>query len=303
MSSNRRTTVSAILLILLFFGAGVYLSARLLVDDDLPLLGGSRVAVLPVEGVIVSEKELVRELERFRRSDAVRAFVVEIRSPGGTVGASQSIYRALRELREADDRDRPVIAWIGDVGASGGYYVALAADSIYALPGSITGSIGVIMEFPNAGELMRKIGVEVEVVKSGEHKDLGSLVRPLSEGDREILEGVVRDVWGQFVDAVAENRRLDRERAERLADGRIFTGEQAAELGLVDRIGTLEDAIEAAGRMAGLGERPETVRPRERERSLLDLVTDAGAGRLRRALGWLAEGTGGSTPRLLYEWR
>ncbi len=301
MSDNRRSTLLAIGLLLLFFGVGAYLSARLLGGAGVPLLEGRRVAILPLEGAILSDRAFLENLDRYRGQGGVAAFVLEIRSPGGTVGASQAIYRTVRRLRE--EEDRPVVAWIGDVGASGGYYVALAADSIYALPGSLTGSIGVIMEFPHAQELLRKVGVGVEVVKSGEHKDLGSPLRPLSPEDRAVLEELVGDVYGQFVDAVAQNRPLPRDSVVRLADGRVFSGEQAVELGLVDRIGSLEEAIDAAGRMAGLGERPPTVRPGERKGpTLLDLLTGI-SGRDLRGVIETVRGVAGSTPRLLYEWR
>lgn len=301
MSGDRKTALYAILGLLFVFAGGLYLSVRVLADGAPRLLGGDRVAVLPLEGVIVSERGFLERLEGYRDDGSVRAFVLEIRSPGGAVGASQSLYRTIRDLRETDER--PVIAWIGDVGASGGYYVALAADSIYALPGSITGSIGVIMEFPDAQELLRKVGLRFEVVKSGEHKDMGSFVRPMSDGDREILEGVVRDVWEQFVEAVGENRGMTRERVVGLADGRIFTGEQARDLGLVDGIGTLQEAIDAAGRMAGLGEGPPTVRPRERRLGLLDLLLGSGRARWEGLLEPLSRAAERGTPRLLYEWR
>lgn len=301
MSGDRKTALYAILGLLFVFAGGLYLSVRVLADGAPRLLGGDRVAVLPLEGVIASERGFLERLEGYRDDGSVRAFVLEIRSPGGAVGASQSLYRTIRDLRETDER--PVIAWIGDVGASGGYYVALAADSIYALPGSITGSIGVIMEFPDAQELLRKVGLRFEVVKSGEHKDMGSFVRPMSEGDREILEGVVRDVWEQFVEAVGENRGMTRERVVGLADGRIFTGEQARDLGLVDGIGTLQEAIDAAGRMAGLGEGPPTVRPRERRLGLLDLLLGSGRARWEGLLEPLSRAAERGTPRLLYEWR
>lgn len=300
MSSSRRTTVAAIVLLLLFFAGGIYLSARLLTGDGVPLLTPSRVAILPIEGIITSEARTLEQLKRFRRDATVRAFVLEVRSPGGAVGASQAIYEEVRRLREQDTR--PVIAWMGNVAASGGYYVTLPADSIFALPGTITGSIGVIMEFPNAEELLRKVGIAWQVVQSGPHKDIGSPVRPLTEEDREILEGVVQGVWDQFVEAVAENRNLERSRVEELADGRIFTGEHARELGLVDGIATLDGAIDVAGRMAGIGERPPTVRPPERRFGLLDLFLGLPEGELRSLAGRLP-GTGRGTPRLLYEWR
>lgn len=297
--ADNRTTALTILLLLALFGAGAVLSLRSVLGAGWPELG-RRVAVLPVEGVIASEDATLDALGSFRSDGRVRAFVLEIESPGGAVGASQAIYRALRELREEDDR--PVVAWMGDVAASGGYYVALAADSIFALPGTITGSIGVIMEFPNAQELLRKVGLGWEVVKSGEHKDMGSPVRPLDPADREIFEALVRDVHEQFVDAVADRRPLARERVAELADGRIFSGRQAADLGLIDRIGTLQEAIDAAGRMAGLGDDPPTTRPRERRIGLIDLIFGVSEAEARRLLTTLIPAPGG-TPRLRYEWK
>lgn len=296
---QRRSTVLGIVLLLVLFASGAALTLRLLLGGRVPGLTPRRVAVLPIVGIIDSERTFVRDLEAFREDPSVRAFVLEIRSPGGGVGASQAIHATLSRLRDEDDR--PVLAWIGDVGASGGYYVALPADSIFALPGSITGSIGVIMQFPNAGELLRKVGVELEVVKSGALKDLGSPVRELSESERAVLQGLVDDVWEQFVDAVAEGRDMDREAVVPLADGRVFSGEQARELGLVDRIGTLQDAVDAAGRMAGIGERPRVVRPFERRVGLLDLVGGIEESRLA---GWIRAFASGAraAPRLRYEW-
>ncbi len=230
----------------------------------------------------------------------MRAFVIEIESPGGTVGASQSIFEAIRELRDEDDR--PVLAWMGDVGASGGYYAAVGADSVYALPGTMTGSIGVIMEFPNAEELFRKVGVDWEVVASGEHKDLGGLGRSLSPEGREILEDVVGDVHEQFVEVVSENRNLDRETVRGLADGRIFSGRQANELGLVDGLMTLSETISLAGRMADLGTDPTIVRPREPTIGLFDILGGLSIGDARTWLGSLAPLRPGA-PRLLFELR
>ncbi len=296
---QRRSTVLGIVLLLVLFASGAVLSLRLLLGGSVPGLTPRRVAVLPIVGIIDSETGFVRELETFRKDPSVRAFVLEIRSPGGGVGASQAIHAALKRLRQEDER--PIVAWIGDVGASGGYYVALPADSIFALPGSITGSIGVIMQFPNAEELLRKVGVELEVVKSGALKDLGSPVRELSEAEREVLQGLVDDVWEQFVGAVAEGRGMDRDRVVPLADGRVFSGEQALGLGLVDRIGTLQDAVDAAGRMSGLGERPRVVRPIERRVGLLDLVGGIEESRLA---AWIRSFSSGAraAPRLRYEW-
>lgn len=285
---------------LVVFGGGVFIAGRLLLDRQIPVISGGRVAVIPLVEIIGpgAERTFVRNLRAFEKSDAVKAFVVEIRSPGGTVGASQSIYSAIRALRDKDDR--PVIAWIGDVGASGGYYAALGADSIFALPGSITGSIGVIMQFPYAEELMRKVGVGLEVVKSGPYKDAGSPARPLSEEERAMLQGVVDDVYSQFVEAVTENRPLDPDEARVLADGRIYSGEQAVELELLDGLATLKETIDIAGELAGLGKDPETVRPREPRVGLLELLFGISESRLREWFGGFLPET--STPRLLYQW-
>ncbi len=289
----------AIILLLVLFASGAYLTGRLLLGGHVPGLTKKRVAVLPVVGIIDSDARFVKELQQFRDDPSVRAFVLEIRSPGGGVGASQAIHGELLRLRREDDR--PLVAWIGDIGASGGYYVALPADSIFALPGSITGSIGVIMQFPNAEELFRKVGVELEVVKSGDLKDMGSPVRELTEAERQILQGLVDDVWEQFVNAVAAGRDMPRSQVEALADGRVFSGERAWEYGLVDRIGTLQDALDAAGRMAGLGERPRTVYPAREKVGLLELLGGVDESRIA---AWIRSvGTGAATtPRLRYEW-
>jgi protease-4 len=296
---QRRSTVFGIVLLLVLFASGAILTVRLLLGGRVPGLTPRRVAVLPIVGIIDSERTFVRDLETFRDDPSVRAFVLEIRSPGGGVGASQAIHATLTRLRQEDER--PVVAWIGDVGASGGYYVALPADSIFALPGSITGSIGVIMQFPNAEELLRKVGVELEVVKSGALKDLGSPVRELSEPEREVLQGLVDDVWEQFVGAVAEGRDMPREEVVPLADGRVFSGEQALELGLVDGIGTLQDAVDAAGRMSGIGDRPHVVRPLERRVGLFDLIGGMEESRVAEWIRLISSGAR-SAPRIRYEW-
>ena len=298
-SDNRKGTLIAIVAVFTLFGTGVVISARMLMGDRV-LPAGARVAILPLRGVILGEEAFIDQLDAFSRDGGIRAFVIEIESPGGAVGASQSIYEAIRRLR--DEGDRPVVAWMGDVGASGGFYAAMAADSVFALPGTITGSIGVIMEFPNAQELYRKVGVGWEVVKSGEHKDMGNPARPLSEADRAILQGLVNDVHAQFVDVVVANRPLARAAIEELADGRVFSGRQAAALGLIDGIGTLDDAIATAGRMAGLGSRPKVERPRPPRLTLWDLLVGVPGAEARGLLRTFLPRHSG-TPTLLYEWR
>jgi protease-4 len=255
---------------------------------------GERIAILEVNGIIADDSELLQQIRDFRADARVRGYVVEINSPGGVVGPSQSMYRELKRLR---DEGVPVVASIGAVGASGGYLVALAADSILALPGTITGSIGVIMELPNAAELMEKVGVSVDVVKSSDHKDLGSPFRPLGPGDRALLDSLVQDVYRQFVDLVAEERGLTRAEVLAVADGRVVSGEQALARGLVDGIGNVTDAIAMAGRMAELGDNPRILRVREDRPTILDvLLARTPLGRLGE-LGPLGEV---QTPRLKY---
>lgn len=271
---------------------GVILAIR---GDRGGLRLGERIALVEIDGVISDDRELLEQLEDYRDDASVRGYVVSINSPGGVVGPSQSIYRELRRLREDG---RPVVASIGGVGASGGYLVALGADSILALPGTLTGSIGVIMEVPNASELMDKVGVQVDVVKSSEHKDIGSPFRPMGEGDRALLDSLIQDVYGQFVETVAEERDLSREQVLAVADGRVISGRQAVALGLVDGIGNLTDAIAIAGRMAGLGSDPSVVRPREDAPTILDvLLARTPLSRLRE-FGPL--GVGNVTPTLKY---
>jgi protease IV len=236
---------------------------------------GGRIAVLEIDGLITDDTDVLRSIRRFRDNRSVRGYLVNINSPGGVVAPSQSIYQELRRIRSEDEL--PVVAAIGGVGASGGYYLALAADSIFALPGSITGSIGVIMEIPDASELLGKVGVQMQTVMSAEHKDVGSPFRPLGAGDRAILEALVMDVYSHFVDVVAEERGLERSFVESVADGRILSGRQALNARLIDRLGNREDALATAGEMAGLGRRPRTIRPPEPRVTVFDLLFGRGS--------------------------
>ena len=259
---------------------------------------GGRIALLEVDGVIADDEQFLRDVRRLREDPSVRGWVVSINSPGGVVAPSQSIFSTLRRIRAEDDV--PVVATIGSVGASGGYYVALGADSILALPGSITGSIGVIMEYPNVSGLMEKVGVQMEIVKGGMQKDLGSPFRDMEADDRAILNALVEDVHAQFIEVVAEARDLPLEEVRTLADGRILSGRQAHALGLVDRLGNLEEALELAGEMAGLGDDPEVVRPpSEREPWLVEALFGRGAATALQQLV-RAVPVAGTSPALKY---
>jgi protease IV len=207
-----------------------------------------KIGILPIEGAITESDSVVAQLVEFRKDRRIKAILLRVDSPGGGVGPSQEIYREIRKTIET----KKVVASLGSLAASGGYYVACAADKIIANPGTLAGSIGVIMEFVQAEELLKKIGVSVEVLKTGEFKDIGSFHRKLSERDREMIRTLVFDVQRQFVDAVAQGRNLPVEKVREIADGRVLSGAQCKDLGLVDQLGNFEDAVELAKALAGI---------------------------------------------------
>jgi protease-4 len=217
---------------------------------------GGKVGVVPVSGTITDSDDIVEALRDFQHAHSIKAVVVRIDSPGGGVAASQEIYHAILELRA----EKPVVASFGGVAASGGYYIASACDAIVANPGSLTGSIGVIMEMGNVQELLQKIGVQAEVLKAGTYKDMGSPVRPLTDEERAILQQMIDSVHTQFITAVASGRKMDEAKVRALADGRIYSGEQAHALGLVDSLGGLRDAIAMAAERGGIAGEPHVSR-------------------------------------------
>lgn len=207
------------------------------------------IRVLRLEGKIDDARKFVDKLRKAQDDSDVKAVVLRIETPGGAVGASQEIYSAVCSL----DRVKPVVASIGNVGASGGFYAAMGARRIWALPGSLTGSIGVISQFTQFHELLEKVGVRSEVVKSGEMKDAGSPWRPMNEREKTLFQAMISDVYAQFREVVAIRRGIDSAALDTLADGRVLTGRQAWKAGLVDTTGTLTEAIEDARRLAKLG--------------------------------------------------
>lgn len=267
----RRGRVVAVALLLYLIVTALFvlaLSSLLRGGGDGGFAFGPRVAVVELEGVILDVEELLADLKRHRENPSVRAVVIRINSPGGVVGPTQDLHQALRRIREAG---KPVVASIGSVAASGGYYVAVAADQVYASPGSLTGSIGVILQLANLEGLLKKVGVGYTVVKAGHFKDIGNLAREMTGEERRILQSLLDDVHGQFIDAVAEGRRLDRAAVVGVADGRIFSGAQAMALKMVDELGSLEDAVAGAARLAGISGSPRVIGPR-RKFSLVDLL-------------------------------
>lgn len=237
---------------------------------DLDFSGEDRIALIRIEGVILDAQETLGELKKFSDNPSVKAIVLRIDSPGGGVVPSQEIYDAVRRVRSKSNK--AVIASMGSVAASGGYYIAAATDRIVANPGTLTGSIGVIMEMANVEGLLQKIGVEGVVVKSGKYKDVGSPLRKMSDEERGLLQTVMDDVHKQFIEAVAEGRSLEVPEVQALADGRIFTGRQAKAAKLVDELGNLDDAIQLAADVVGIAGEPKVIEQRRRFsiRELLD---------------------------------
>lgn len=242
-------------------GMGVLILTNLFFPD-LDLSTDDRIAVVRVEGVIMDSQATIGELKRFSENPSVKAIVIRIDSPGGGVVPSQEIYDTVKRIRSKSNK--AVIASMGSVAASGGYYIAAATDRIVANPGTLTGSIGVIMETANVEGLLQKIGVEGIVIKSGKYKDVGSPLRKMTADERGLLQAVMDDVHKQFIEAVAEGRSLELQTAQALADGRIFTGRQAKEAKLVDELGDLEDAIQLAAEVVGIEGEPKVVEPRRR---------------------------------------
>lgn len=241
---------------------------------------GDKVAVLEISGPIINSQRPVELLENYRKDNSVKAIVVRVDSPGGGVGASQEIYEEIRKTAEI----KPLVISMGGVAASGGYYLAAPATRIVANPGTITGSIGVIMGVTNIQELLGKIGLRSEIVKSGEFKDIGSPLRPWTEPERSLLQGVIKDVHQQFIAAVATGRGMTEEEVALLADGRIFTGRQALAAGLVDELGNLPDAIRVAATLAGIDGEPKLVHPPNERSGVLDYLLEGTIGHLQRAL-------------------
>ncbi|NOX20742.1 MAG: signal peptide peptidase SppA [Nitrospirae bacterium] len=229
---------------------------------------GEKIALVKIEGPIVVSQSIIDELEQYREDPTIKAIVIRVDSPGGAVAPSQEIYEEVKKAKEK----KPVVVSMGSVAASGGYYVSAAATKILANPGTITGSIGVIMEIPNLKGLMDKIGVKTEVIKSGKHKDLASAFRGIGKEEREILQNVLNNVHEQFIRAVAQGRSIPIEKVRKIADGRIFTGQQAKEIGLIDEIGNLKDAIDLAAKLAGIKGKPRVVSKKE-PFSILNLLT------------------------------
>lgn len=265
----RKQLVVGIIAAVLLFSLVIALVSRPQSGEIIGNKNNGAIGVIYIEGVITSGSaqggifggeagsgDLLEQIRQARGDNNTKVVLLRINSPGGSAAASQEIGEEIDRLKQSGKK---VVVSMGDVAASGGYWIAAKADEIVANPATMTGSIGVIMETPNLQKLYDKIGVRQETIKSGPYKDIGSTSRPMTPEERAILQGMVNDIYEQFIDVVAEGRKLNRDKVRKLADGRIFTGRQAKELGLVDKMGNYYDAIEIAGKMAGIKGEPQII--------------------------------------------
>jgi protease-4 len=213
-------------------------------------VSGKRVGVIKVSGPITSSKEFVGDLRDFADKGNIGGIVIRVDSPGGAVAPSQEMYQAVKRVEQ--NSDKPIAVSMGNTAASGGYYIACGADKIFANPGTVTGSIGVITQLFNVKDVMKALKIDVHTIKTGEFKDAGSPFKKLSDKDREYFRQLLADIYDQFVSAVAESRDLSTAEVEQLADGRVFSGKQAQKNGLVDEMGTLWDTAEWVKKQAGI---------------------------------------------------
>lgn len=265
-------------LILFLIGVGILLGVSTGILSLLPdevTARNNRIALVEVRGMITDSREVVRQLLEYKDDQNVRGIILRIDSPGGAVAPSQEIYSAVLKVRKSQKK---IFASLGSVAASGGYYIASPADYIFANPGTLTGSIGVIMAFSNVQELIGKIGIRPEIIKSGKFKDAGSPVRPISKEERKLLQNLVDDVHQQFIQDVAQGRNLPVGTVKSLADGRIFTGRQALEMKMVDQLGGLQDTIDLLAEQAGIQGRPKIIQE-EKSLRFLDWLLQASIAR------------------------
>lgn len=293
MSKKTVILLAAGLFFMVFlFMVSVMIAKTLMKGADTPLSAKTGIGLVEVKGMILDSKETIRQLRHFLKQDGVKAVVLRVDSPGGIVAPSQEIFEEVKKFAAR----KKIIVSMGSLAASGGYYISAPATMIYANPGTITASIGVILKLSNIEALMDKIGIKSHTLKTGKYKDSGSPLREFSPEDRAMLQSVIDNTHEQFIRAVAEGRKLPVEEVRKIADGRILSGEQARGFKLVDRLGTLQDAIEEAGKQAGIKGEPEVILPPRKKVNYLDMLADGAEGTFD---GTLKGALGGM--RLMYE--
>ncbi|MBA7560718.1 hypothetical protein ES708_02347 [subsurface metagenome] len=288
---NRRDAFGGLILIAALF-CFVLLSFLLLttLTGEKVYISKKSVAVIEILGPIYNPQPVVNRIEQYITHENIPAIVLRLNTPGGGISATQEIYETVLKARSAG---KIVVASMGAVAASGGYYIAAACDTVMATPGTITGSIGVIFQFAEFSGFFEKLGMSFNVRKSGTFKDTGSFSRKMTDEEKELIDGVIADTYDQFLQAVTDGRQLDKEYVRTYADGRIFSGRQAKELGFVDVTGTYQDAIDLAGIMVGLDKNPPVIK--ETGGVLKDLLID-GASTIKLKL------LGHNMPSILYMW-
>lgn len=283
---------AAMFSVILLFALSVKIAGMIIGTEESALSNKEGVGLIEVKGMILDSKETIRQLRYFLKKESVKAVVLRVDSPGGIVAPSQEINAEVRKFAAK----KKIIVSMGSLAASGGYYISAPATMIYANPGTITASIGVILKLSNIESLMDKIGIKSHTLKTGKYKDSGSPFREFSAEDRAMLQSVINNTHEQFVRAVAEGRKLPIEDVRKIADGRILSGEQAKEHKLVDRLGTMQDAVEEAGRQAGISGEPELLLPPKKKVDYLDLLVEGAEGTFNGPLGRAAGGM-----KMMYE--
>jgi protease IV len=287
-----------------FFRSFMRFSVGLLVGMVLVMLGSSllpdnwkshsgEIAIVNIHGVLMDSRSIVRQLSDYRHNPQVRGIILSIDSPGGAVAPAQEIYSEIMKLRAGH---KTVYASMGTVAASGGYYIACAADYVLANPGTLTGSISAVMAFNNIEELTKKVGFKPSVIKSGKYKDIGSPLRTMTREEHNILQDVVNDVHEQFVEAIAKGRGLPHSDVHKIADGRIMTGQQALKLNLIDELGGLSKTIELLANKIGVKGKPEIIEQKEKTHFLDWLLRASLSSKLAETL------MPSPQPRLQYLW-
>ena len=268
------------MLIWLLLGGGAFVLLAAIViaialtvspDEAADFSFSDRIQVVDIEGELLQSTAILEQLKRYEDSNSVKAILLNIDSPGGGVAVSQEIYAELRRLREK--KDKTIVAYLSSTGASGAYYVACAANKIVANPGTIVGSIGVIAEWVSYAELLQWAKLKDIVFKTGEFKDTGSPTRPLTDNEKKYFQGLIDDMYVQFVEAVSSGRKLDLQEVRSMADGRVFTGRDAKERKLIDEIGNFQDAVDLTAKLSGISGKPRLLRLSRPRVTLLDVLT------------------------------
>ncbi|MBN2225709.1 MAG: signal peptide peptidase SppA [Deltaproteobacteria bacterium] len=266
MVKHKGIVIAVILTCFVIIVAGVWGIVSFVMTGIAPFT--KSVAVIEVKGVIADSEEIIKQIKEYKENSNVAAVVLRVNSPGGSAAASQEIYEELKKLA----KEKILVVSMGDVAASGGYYISVAADFIYANPATTTGSIGVIAEMLNIEEALNHLGIKGIVIKSGKFKDTFSPLRPMTEEERVFLQEYIDDIFHQFVKDVADGRKLPESEIIKIADGRIITGQQALKLKLIDGLGNMEDAIDKAAELAGIEGKPNVIYPEKKRPSLLSIL-------------------------------